>query len=230
MDQFTIECSELLVGGMPLSRLADRLGQAPFCAVGRLGRGQRCRDAGGAQRRHASERHQLCRPRKAEEAPALLGEMGAMGLAFLGFHLYAGSQNLKDEAMVKSLQKSYELACRLSEPAPGPVKVLNLGGGFGIPCFPGEQRLGLAPIGDNLATIAQDAAQRLPQAELIVELARFMLGEVGLYVCRVMDRKVSRGHASLEADSGLNHHLSNSGNFGQMLRKNYSVAVGNRMG
>ncbi len=165
----------------------------------------------------------------AEEVPALLHEMGTMGLAFEGFHLYAGSQNLKAAAIVEAQQKSYELACRLAEHAPGPVKALNLGGGFGIPYFPGETRLDLAPIGDCMANIAADAAHRLPGAELIVELGRYLVGEAGVYVCRVVDRKVSRGQVFLVADGGLHHHLSNSGNFGQVLRKNYPVAIGNRM-
>ena len=166
----------------------------------------------------------------AEEVPALLREMGTMGLAFEGFHLYAGSQNLKAAAIVEAQQKSYELACRLAEHAPGPVKLLNLGGGFGIPYFPGEARLDLAPIGDCMASIAADAEHRLPGVEIIVELGRYMVGEAGVYVCRVVDRKVSRGHIFLVADGGLHHHLSNSGNFGQVLRKNYPVAIGNRMG
>jgi diaminopimelate decarboxylase len=166
----------------------------------------------------------------AEEVPALLKEIGTLGLAFEGFHLYAGSQNLKAAAIVEAQQKSYELACRLADDAPGPVKALNLGGGFGIPYFPGEARLDLGPIGDSLASIAEDAARRLPHAELIVELGRYLVGEAGIYVSRVVDRKVSRGHVFLVTDGGLHHHLSASGNFGQVLRKNYPLAVGNRMG
>ena len=165
----------------------------------------------------------------AEAVPELLREVGAMGLAFEGFHLYAGSQNLKPAAIVEAQQKSYELACRLAEYAPSPVKALNLGGGFGIPYFPGEQRLDLGPIGQALAAICADAAKRLPQAELIVELGRYLVGEAGIYVCRVVDRKVSRGQVFLVTDGGLHHHLAASGNFGQVLRKNYPVAIGNRM-
>jgi diaminopimelate decarboxylase len=166
----------------------------------------------------------------AEEAPALLREIGTMGLAFEGFHLFAGSQNLKAAAIVEAQQKSYELALRLAEAAPAPVHALNLGGGFGIPYFPGETRLDLAPIGENLSAISERAARELPEAELIVELGRYLVGEAGVYVSRVIDRKVSRGHTFLVTDGGLHHHLSASGNFGQVLRKNYPVAIGTRMG
>ncbi|HMV17232.1 MAG TPA: pyridoxal-dependent decarboxylase, exosortase A system-associated [Zoogloea sp.] len=165
----------------------------------------------------------------AEQVPELLAEIGRSGLAFEGFHLFAGSQNLRAESIVEAQRKCFDLALRLAESAPSPVRFLNLGGGFGIPYFPGEQRLDLAPIAANLAIIAEEAAVKLPGAELVIELGRYFVGEAGLYVCKVVDRKVSRGHTYLVTDGGLHHHLSASGNFGQVIRKNYPAAVGNRM-
>ncbi|AMO39092.1 pyridoxal-dependent decarboxylase, exosortase A system-associated [Thauera humireducens] len=165
----------------------------------------------------------------AEQVPELLAAIDRAGLAFEGFHLFAGSQNLKPEAIVEAQQKSFALACRLAEHAPSPVRFLNLGGGFGIPYFPGEQPLDLAPIGANLADIVAQAKAALPHAEIVIELGRYLVGEAGLYVARVLDKKVSRGHTYLVTDGGLHHHLSASGNFGQVIRKNYPAAIGNRM-
>ena len=165
----------------------------------------------------------------AEQVPELLGEIGRAGLAFEGFHLFAGSQNLRAESICEAQQKSYELALRLAADAPSPVRFLNLGGGFGIPYFPGDARLDLAPIGSNLETLVQRAATDMPDAHIVIELGRYLVGEAGIYVARVVDRKVSRGQTFLVVDGGLNHHLSASGNFGQVIRKNYPVAIGNRM-
>lgn len=165
----------------------------------------------------------------AEQVPELLAAIGRAELAFEGFHLFAGSQNLKPEAIVEAQQKSFALACRLAEDAPSPVRFLNLGGGFGIPYFPGEQPLDLAPIGANLADIVAQAKAALPHAEIVIELGRYLVGEAGVYVARVLDKKVSRGHTYLVTDGGLHHHLSASGNFGQVIRKNYPAAIGNRM-
>ena len=165
----------------------------------------------------------------AEQVPELLAEIGKAGLAFEGFHLFAGSQNLRPEAIVEAQQKCFELALRLAESAPAPVKFLNLGGGFGIPYFPGEQRLDLSSIGANLAAIVAEAAEKMPQAEIVIELGRYLVGEAGIYVTKVLDRKVSRGLTYLVTDGGLHHHLSASGNFGQVIRKNYPAAIGNRM-
>lgn len=166
----------------------------------------------------------------AEQVPALLRAIGRAELAFEGFHLFAGSQNLKAEAIVEAQQKSFALAVRLAEHAPGPVRTLNLGGGLGIPYFPGEQRLDLAPIGTALGNIVAEAATALPGAAIVLELGRYLVGEAGIYVCRITDIKVSRGHTYLVTDGGLHHHLSASGNFGQVLRKNYPVTIGTRMG
>jgi diaminopimelate decarboxylase len=164
-----------------------------------------------------------------EQMPELLATIGRAGLAFEGFHLFAGSQNLRSESICEAQQKSYQLAVRLAQHAPQPVRFLNLGGGFGIPYFPGEQRLDLAPIGENLAQLAQRAMTELPQAEFVIELGRYLVGEAGVYVARIVDRKISRGQIYLVTDGGLHHHLSASGNFGQVIRKNYPVTIGNRM-
>ena len=164
-----------------------------------------------------------------ELVPGMLAWIAREGLAFEGFHLFAGSQNLRAESICEAQQKSYELALRLTADAPLPVKFLNLGGGFGIPYFPGEQRLDLAPIGANLAALVERAAREMPAAHIVIELGRYFVGEAGVYVARVVDRKVSRGQVYLVPDGGLHHHLAASGNFGQVVRKNYPVAIANRM-
>lgn len=165
----------------------------------------------------------------AEEVPRALAAIGAAGLAFEGFHIFSGSQNLRSEAIIESQNKAVDLAIELARHAPAPVRTLNIGGGFGIPYFPGEQPLDLAPIGEHLAALSRRTAEALPEASLVIELGRYLVGEAGLYVCRVIDRKVSRGQVFLVTDGGLHHHLAASGNFGQVLRKNYPVVIGNRV-
>ncbi len=165
----------------------------------------------------------------AESVPAMLELTGRLGLAFEGFHIYSGSQNLRAEAICEAQTKSLALAVRLAAHAPAPVRSLNLGGGFGIPYFPGDTPLPTAPIGEHLRGIVHDAARVLPQAALVLELGRYLVGEAGVYVSRVVDRKVSRGQVFLVVDGGLHHHLSASGNFGQVIRKNYPLEIGNRM-
>lgn len=164
-----------------------------------------------------------------EKIPALLREIKSYGLSFEGFHLFAGSQNLCPQAICEAQEKSYELVLRLVEYTPSPVRFLNLGGGFGIPYFPGDKHLDLEPIGVNLASILERTKKDLPEAELVIELGRYLVGEAGVYVTRIIDRKISRGQVYLVVDGGLHHHLAASGNFGQVIRKNYPVVIGNKV-
>lgn len=164
----------------------------------------------------------------AEQVPEVLAEIGRHPIEFRGFHVYSGSQNLKAEALCDAQRKTLELAVRLAADAPAPVRMLNLGGGFGVPYFPGDQSLDLLPVMENLRAVAADARVRLPEAKLMIELGRYLVAHGGVYVTRIVDRKVSRGHTFLVTDGGLNHHLAASGNFGQVIRKNYPALIGNR--
>lgn len=165
----------------------------------------------------------------AEQVPALLKAIAAIGLQFEGFHLYAGSQMLKGDLLAQATLATGELLLRLSADAPAPVRHLNLGGGWGIPYFANEQPLDLAPVSAALAKVQAQVTQALPGARLQLELGRYLVGEAGLYVAQVLDRKVSRGQVFLVTDGGMHHHLAASGNFGQVIRRNYPVAIGNRM-
>lgn len=164
-----------------------------------------------------------------ELMPVALKRIQALGLNFIGFHIYSGSQNLNAEAISIAQQKSIQLAIALAEFCPAPIKKLNIGGGYGIPYFPGEVPLNIQQIGEHLAVAMTMFKAEQPQADVIIELGRYLVGEAGVYVCQIIDKKVSRGQTFLVADGGLHHHLAASGNFGQVLRKNYPVAIGNKM-
>jgi diaminopimelate decarboxylase len=167
----------------------------------------------------------------AEKVPALLREIARTDLDFLGFHIFAGSQNLNAEILCEAQRKTVELALRLAAEATQPIRYLNLGGGFGIPYFEKDQPLDLSAIGQNLAGLMADAIRpNLPEARVVIELGRYIVGESGVYVTRVVDRKESRGKTFLVVDGGMHHQLAASGNFGQVIRRNYPVAIGSRTG
>jgi diaminopimelate decarboxylase len=163
----------------------------------------------------------------AERVPTLLDRLAGTGVELLGFHIFAGSQNLNAEILCEAQRRTVELALRLADHTSEPVRYLNIGGGFGIPYFERDQALDLAAIGDNLGGLMADAIRpNLPDARVVVELGRYIVGECGVYVTRVVDRKESRGKTFLVVDGGLHHQLAASGNFGQVIRRNYPVAIG----
>ena len=165
----------------------------------------------------------------AEAVPAMLHRLGILALDFQGFQIYCGSQNLKAAAIAEAQAKTIALAIRLAAHAPAPVRTLNIGGGFGVPYFPGDVPLDMAAIGAGLENLMPQVRQHLPAARIVVELGRYLVAEAGIYVCRVIERKVSRGEVYLVTDGGLHHHLAATGNFGQVIRKNYPVVIGNRI-
>lgn len=165
----------------------------------------------------------------AELVPQMLKRLGALPLDFHGFHIFSGSQNLREDSILETQEKTINLALELTAHAPSRPKLVNIGGGLGIPYFPGEQRLDLKALGDGLEKLMPRLRQELPGAETVIELGRFLVGEAGVYVARIVDRKESRGQVFLITDGGLHHQLAASGNFGQVIRKNYPVAIANRM-
>jgi diaminopimelate decarboxylase len=166
----------------------------------------------------------------AERVPGLLRELANADVDFLGFHIFAGSQNLNADVLCAAQRKTVELALRLADDAPAPIRYLNIGGGFGIPYFEQDRPLDLPAIGENLeALLAQAVRPVFPAARVVVELGRYIVGECGVYVTRIVDRKESRGKTFLVVDGGLHHQLAASGNLGQVIRRNYPVAIGNRI-
>lgn len=165
----------------------------------------------------------------AEQVPAVLQEYATAGANVLGFHVFAGSQNLNAAIIAEAQRRTVDLVSTLAEYLPTPVRYLNLGGGFGIPYVDKDQPLDLDAVATNLHELVDGPiAERMPEAVPIIELGRYLVGECGIYVTRVLDRKISRGTTFLIVDGGMHHQLAASGNFGQAIRRNYPLVVGNR--
>ena len=164
-----------------------------------------------------------------ELVPQALRSAAALGLRLAGLHIFSGSQSLKAEAIIEAHAASIALARRLCGEAQVALPRLNMGAGLGIPYFPGDVALDLAPIGAALAVALDALAAASPETVCALEMGRYLVGEAGVYVARVIERKLSRGEVFLVTDGGLHHHLAASGNFGQVIRKNYPVVIGNRL-
>lgn len=164
----------------------------------------------------------------AERAPIVLRRIVEFGIVFEGLHIFSGSQNLKVEAIQDAHEKTLQLAVRLAKESSVSIPSLNMGGGFGIPYFPGESPLNLVAVGENLQHLLNKIESELSDTQFVIELGRYIVAEAGIYVCRVLDKKNSRGQLFLITDGGMHHHLAASGNFGQVIRKNYPVTVGTK--
>lgn len=164
----------------------------------------------------------------AERVPALVRHLIAAGADWCGFHIFAGSQALDAAAIAETQAQTIALAARLSAEAGASPPKVNLGGGFGIPYFPGDAPLDLAAVGQALAQQFASLPPELRETQFCIELGRYLVGESGVYLTRVVDRKVSHGEVYLVTDGGLHHQLAASGNFGTVVRRNYPVAIATR--
>lgn len=146
-----------------------------------------------------------------------------------GLHIFTGSQNLNVEALMQAQANTFELAYQLLQHTGIKISHLNIGGGFGIPYFPNEKALTLEPVVSHLAQLVEKYQPLIEFEEIHLELGRYLVGEAGIYLSRIVDKKDSRGTTYLVADGGMHHHLANSGNFGQVIRKNYPVVTPNEI-
>ena len=165
----------------------------------------------------------------AEHVPSMLARMQRLKLDFEGFHIFCGSQNLNSAAIQEAQEKTIQLGLSLAKQASYPIRLLNIGGGFGIPYFPGDKELDLKSVCKNLHRLIDETKKHAPNTRIEIELGRYIVAESGIYVCRVLERRISRKRIFLITDGGLHHHLAASGNFGQVIRKNYPVVVGNKV-
>jgi diaminopimelate decarboxylase len=166
----------------------------------------------------------------AERVPALVRRLIEGGAEWRGFHIFAGSQALSAEALIEAQRATVALAAELAEAAGAAPPLVNLGGGFGIPYFATESPLIVREVGDALAATLRGRPAILAESGFAIELGRWLVGEAGVYLTRIVDRKQSHGKTFLVTDGGMHHQLAASGNFGQVVRRNYPVAIASRFG
>ncbi len=164
----------------------------------------------------------------AARVPALAKAIVAAGAEWRGLHVYAGSQVLRAEAIIAMHAAIVALAADIARDSGLPMPHVNLGGGFGIPYAPGDTPLDVEAVGQALCATLRDAPDVLADTHYAIELGRWLVGEAGIYLTRVIDRKESNGKTFLVTDGGLQHMLAATGNFGQLLRRNYPIANATR--
>lgn len=163
-----------------------------------------------------------------DRAPALVSRILAAGAEWHGLHIFAGSQALHAEALIELQRETVALAASIADQAGHAPPHVNLGGGFGIPYFAKDEDLDVEAVGTALRETLESRPKILASTEFAIELGRWLVGEAGAYLTRIVDRKESRGKTFLVTDGGLQHQLAASGNFGQLLRRNYPVAIASR--
>ncbi len=219
----TLNCESEGEGARAIA-IGQRLGQAPRIAVrvnpSFVMTGSGMKMGGGAKQFGVD----------ASRVPALARHLIAEGAEWRGLHIFTGSQTLSADAIIEAQANILALAAELAEAIGQACPKLNMGGGLGIPYFPGDTPVDLPRVGAALAQRVADLPPVLAETELCMELGRYLVGEAGVYLTRIIDRKESHGVTFLVTDGGLHHQLAASGNFGTVVRRNYPSAIATRYG
>ncbi len=133
------------------------------------------------------------------------------GIVLQGLHIFAASGILDPGAFLKNMENTFEIAKSMNEYFQ--VKSIDVGGGLGIP-YKGENDLdlsGLKPDVSNL--VSKYPFIKENNTRLIIEPGRYLVGQSGIYVTKVVDFKESRGKRYILVDGGI-HHLMRPALFG----------------
>lgn len=166
----------------------------------------------------------------ADAVPALVRQIIAAGCEWQGFHIFAGSQSLDSAAIIETQAATVALAAALADEIGAAPPLVNIGGGLGVPYFPGDAPVDVTAIGSALGETLEHRSGNLATTRFAIELGRWLVAEAGVYLCRIVDRKVSHGEIFLVTDGGLHHQLAASGNFGTVVRRNYPLAIAGKFG
>ena len=153
-------------------------------------------------------------------------------LRIVGVHLYMGTQILDAALLLRQYGEALDIARRVASRCGRAMDTLDFGGGLGIPYFDHERPLDLAVLRGGLAALvaATEGDAWLSATRFVVEPGRFLVGEAGVYLTRVIDVKPSRGKTFVVVDGGMHHHLAASGNLGQTIKRNFPLAAVDRLG
>lgn len=167
-----------------------------------------------------------------EELDGVLDELVAdPAIEFRGLHLFTGTQILDSAVLLKQYRRGLDIARRVAGRLGRPLHTLDFGGGLGIPYFANERDLDMGELREHLRELLAEVDDEplLAGTRFLVEPGRFLVGEAGIYVARITDIKVSRGKTFYILDGGMNHHLAASGNLGQVIKRNFPIAVLTRL-
>ena len=168
-----------------------------------------------------------------EEIDSAIDEIDSLSNLYVqGVHLFMGTQILDADVLVGQYHRAVSIAQHVASRLGRPLETIDFGGGLGTPYFAHESELNLECVAQGIADIDQrmNADPLLSNTTAILEPGRFLVNESGIYVARVLRVKHSRGKTFAVIDGGMHHHLAASGNLGQTIKRNYPIAVLNKLG
>lgn len=166
----------------------------------------------------------------AERVPAIVQGLIEADADWRGLHVFAAKQWLDAEALIDAHKAIVACAGEIADVIGRPIPELNLGGGFDVPIYAGEEPLDLYELATALHHTLCNAPEMLATTRVSLELGRWLVAESGVYLTRILDRTDSCGTTFLTTDGGGHHFLSATGCLLERGSGNYPIAVASRAG
>jgi diaminopimelate decarboxylase len=168
---------------------------------------------------------------QAELGEAVQKTLSHRELALRGVHVYTATQVFEVGPLLEHCRNILEIALEAADLAGRPLEMIDFGGGFGVPYFEKMSEFDLDGFAEGFRALLSSYRQdpRLEGCRYLFELGRYLVADAGVYVTRVVDVKETRGKTFVVTDGGMNHHLTATGNMGQVFRKAYPLLNLTRM-
>ncbi|HEX2740712.1 MAG TPA: type III PLP-dependent enzyme [Rubrobacter sp.] len=152
-------------------------------------------------------------------------------LVLRGVHVYTATQVFEVEPLLEHCSNILEIALEAADLSGSPMEMIDFGGGFGVPYFEKMTEFDLDSFADGFRELLSSyrSDPRLEGCRFLFELGRYLVADAGVYVTRAVDVKETRGKTFVVTDGGMNHHLTATGNMGQVFRKAYPLLNLTRM-
>ena len=142
-----------------------------------------------------------------EELPACLEKAAKDGFKINGIHLYLGSQILSDEQLIANYRVGLNIISEHYDKFYTDKKIdYVFGGGFGIPYNDDDPEINPEYIAECFKELRFEYGLQ-DKITTRFELGRYIIGNAGKYLAKIVDIKVSRGEKFITLDGGINHFM-----------------------
>lgn len=155
------------------------------------------------------------------EALSFLAQNQCRNVRVNGIHVHLKSQELNADTLAVYYRRMFALAEKFAQVC-GSLEYVNMGSGMGVPYTPDDAPLDMAALGAAFDKALAGYRERHPHTRIIIETGRYAVCASGLYVTKVLDRKVSHGKTYLILKNTLNGFIRPS--LAQMVMKYSSSA------
>jgi diaminopimelate decarboxylase len=130
-------------------------------------------------------------------------------LDVLGLHAFGASNVTDADAIAAHVARTVDAAVALARRVGFALRLVDVGGGLGVPYRDCQSPLDLDRLGQRLAVLGVGWAADSDLAELpvLLEPGRYLTAPCGLLLARVLDRKRVGGQDVAVIDAGIHHAL-----------------------